>query len=127
MQFYKKGLAMGFISLLVFVIVSTILSGVVMILVDVPDEIVNIAGILILSVGCYSATYTSTQLVRNNGLMQGIMFSGFVSTVLFIACLIVNHTLTVGCFEKIVCCTLFSIIGGIKGINTKKTDERHCR
>ncbi|MCD7823844.1 MAG: TIGR04086 family membrane protein [Oscillospiraceae bacterium] len=102
---------------------STLVFGTIMTLIDVTDEIVCIAGTLILSTGCFLASYVSTQIVRNNGLMQGLIVGGIVSFVLFVICLIANKSLTNACFEKIVCCTLFSIIGGIKGINTRKTGK----
>ncbi len=123
MQFYKKGLIAGFLSLLGFIIASTLLFGTVMTLFDIADEIVSIAGTLILSIGCYIASYVSTQIVRNKGLLQGLIVAGIVSAVLLVICLIVNRALTIACFEKIVSCTLFSIIGGIKGINTRKTGK----
>ncbi|MCD7785213.1 MAG: TIGR04086 family membrane protein [Oscillospiraceae bacterium] len=123
MQFYKKGVIAGLLSLLRFVITSTILFGTIMTLTDVPDEIIRIAGILILSVGCYIASYVSTQIIRNNGLLQGLIIGDIASSVLLVICLIVNRALTISCFEKIVCCTLLSMIGGIKGINTRKTGK----
>lgn len=123
MQFYKKGIIAGFLSLLIFVIASTLLFGTVMTLFDIADEIVSIAGTLILSIGCYLASYVSTQIVRNKGLLQGLIVAGIVSAMLLIVCLIVNRALTFACFEKNVSCTLFSIIGGIKGINTRKTGK----
>ncbi|MCC8196012.1 MAG: TIGR04086 family membrane protein [Ruminococcus sp.] len=122
MQFYKKGIVAGFLSLAVFVIATAVLFGTVMTFMDVPDEIVGIAGTLILSTGCLLASYVSTQIIRNKGLMQGFIIAGIVSAVLLIFCLIANKALTVACFEKMICCTLFSVIGGIKGINTK-----HCK
>ncbi|MCD7771700.1 MAG: TIGR04086 family membrane protein [Oscillospiraceae bacterium] len=122
MQFYKKGIITGFISLTAFIIVSILLFGTIMTLIDVPDEIVNIAGTLILSTGCFIASYTSTQIVRNNGLLQGLIVGGIISTLLLIIGLIANKTLTIFCFEKIISCTLLSVIGSIKGINTK-----HCK
>ncbi|MCD7732630.1 MAG: TIGR04086 family membrane protein [Oscillospiraceae bacterium] len=122
MQFYKKGIVAGFLSLAVFVIATAVLFGTVMTFMDVPDEIVGIAGTLILSTGCLLASYVSTQIVRNKGLMQGVIIAGIVSAILLIICLLANKTLTIACFEKMICCTLFSVIGGIKGINTK-----HCK
>ncbi|MCD7889524.1 MAG: TIGR04086 family membrane protein [Oscillospiraceae bacterium] len=122
MQFYKKGIIAGFLSLTAFVVVIAMLFGVIMTLMDVPDEIVGIAGTLILSTGCLLASYVSTQIVRNKGLMQGFIIAGIVSAILLIICLIADKALTVACFEKMICCTLFSVIGGIKGINTK-----HCK
>ncbi|MCD8005663.1 MAG: TIGR04086 family membrane protein [Oscillospiraceae bacterium] len=123
MQFYKKGVIAGVLSLIAFVITSTILFATVMMLVDVPNEIISIAGTLILSTGCLLASYVSTQIVRNRGLVQGLIVSGIVSSALLIVCLVAHRTLTVSCFEKIICCTLFSVIGGIKGINTRKTGK----
>ncbi len=119
MQFYKKGIFAGVLSMIAFIIANTIIFGAVMVLIDIPDEIVGIAGTLILSTGCLLASYVSTQIVRNNGLIQGLMLSGIVSFVLLIICLIANKALTIACFEKIVACTLSAVIGGIKGINTK--------
>ncbi|MCD7846815.1 MAG: TIGR04086 family membrane protein [Oscillospiraceae bacterium] len=123
MQFYKKGVIAGLLSLLGFVVTSTILFGTIMTLTDISDEIVRIAGTLILSVGCFIASYVSTQIIRNNGILQGLIICGIVSSVLLVISLIVNSTLTITCFEKIVCCTLLSMIGGIKGINTRKTGK----
>ncbi len=123
MQYYKKGIIAGILSLIVFTIVFALLFGTVMTLADVSDEIVSIAGTLILSTDCLIASYVSTQIVRNNGLVQGLIVGCFVSVVLLLICLIVNKTLTIPCFEKMVCCMLSSIIGGIKGINTRKTGK----
>jgi len=123
MQFYKKGVIAGLLSLLGFVVASTMLFGTIMTLTDISDEIVIIAGTLILSVGCFIASYVSTQIIRNNGLLQGFIISGIVSSLLLVFCLVVNRALTMTCFEKMVCCTLLSMIGGIKGINTRKTGK----
>ncbi len=125
MQLYKKGIVAGILSLIVFIAFFTLLFGTVMTLTDISDEIVRIVGTLILSTGCFLASYVSTQIIRNNGLLQGLMISGMVSAFLLIICIILNKAITIACFEKIVCCALFSVIGGIKGINTKKTNEKH--
>ncbi len=122
MQFYKNGIMAWMLSLTAFIIAASILFGTVMTFIDVPDEIVSIAGTLILSTGCLLASYVSTQIVRNKGLMQGFIVAGIVSSILLIICLFANKALTIICFEKIISCTLFSVIGGIKGINTK-----HCK
>lgn len=127
MQFYKKGIVAGILSFMAFITSFTLLFGTVMTLADMSDEIVHIAGTLILSTGCFMASYVSTQIVRKNGLLQSLMISGMVSAFLLIICIISNKAITVACFEKILCCALLSIIGGIKGINTKKTDEKRFR
>ncbi len=123
MQFYKKGIVAGVFAMMAFVVASTIAFGIVMTLFDISDEIVSIVGTLILALGCYLASYVSTQIVRNNGLIQGLIVGGIVSSVLLIIGIIVNRELTVACFEKMISSTLFSIIGGIKGINTRKTGK----
>ncbi len=122
MQFYKKGIVAGVFAMMAFVIASTIAFSIVMTLFDISDEIVSIFGTLILALGCYLASYVSTQIVRNSGLIQGLIVGGIVSSVLLIIGIIANKALTIACFEKIISCTLLSVIGSIKGINTK-----HCK
>ena len=122
MRFYKKGIVAGVFAMMAFVIASTIAFGIVMTLFDISDEIVSIVGTLILALGCYLASYVSTQIVRNSGLIQGLIVGGIVSSVLLIIGIITNKALTIACFERIISCTLLSVIGSIKGINTK-----HCK
>lgn len=93
---------------------------------DISEEILDIASVAILSVAAFSAGYFATQIYRSKGLIQGILCG---ATAFGLALLLSLAFEEFECRDiavvKGVFCLLSGMIGGVKGVNTKKTKERH--
>lgn len=98
--------------------------SILMIYIDISDNSLQIISIIILSICCYLSAYFSTQIKRTKGLVQGITCAILIFGVFLILSLIINgFSFSEMLIRKLIVCFVFGIIGGIIGINTKKTNK----
>lgn len=121
---FKDGIKAGLLAAFVFTVISFVLLSAVITFADIPDSAVKAAGAAVFAAACYISGYASTQIARKNGLLQGLCCSGIISALLFISGLIISKDITGFLLTKIILCIIFGSIGGVKGINTKKTNLR---
>lgn len=102
------------------------ISGFVCVFVDFSDSLLDLISVLILCAASFSSGWFSTQLKRTKGLLQGFL----CGSVLFLGIFIISFA--AGKFEfrdmtivKGAVCLVFGILGGVTGVNTKKTKLRH--
>lgn len=121
----RKCIALGIIFGLIIIIVLCTLFALIMTFADLQDLIISAISFLIISLACYFSAYFSTQIYRKNGLFQGLMCGLGVFALLFIISLLGHKVqLTAMIFIKLILCIFFGAIGGIKGVNTRKTKAR---
>lgn len=94
-----------------------------MLWVDIPDGLLTLIAVLIIVFNCFLSAYISTQHDRNNGIVQGLK-CGIIN---FIMILLVSLILGIFSFSKafalkLILCIFSGAIGGIVGVNTKKTN-----
>lgn len=77
-----------------------------------------------LAVLCYVSAHHSSQIYRKKGLLQGVICSVSVMIPMALLSTISNGYLSDYCIFKLVVAAVFGIIGGVRGINTKKTNIR---
>lgn len=100
--------------------------GIAQLFFDIPDVILSYASCAVLGIACYAAGYSSTQIKRSMGLVQGLLCGlsvfliSLASGIVFGQFIFSDMTLI-----KAAVCLISGGIGGIKGVNTKKTRERH--
>lgn len=89
---------------------------------DIPEKYILILSALILAAAAYISAYRSTQLYRSKGLIQGLLCGAAVFlTALFLSVLSGSFGFGELTAIKAVLCIIFGAVGGVKGINTKKT------
>ena len=121
----RKCIALGIIFGLVIIIALCSLFALIMSFTDLPNFIISAISFLIISLACYFSAYFSTQIYRKNGLFQGLMCGLGVFALLFIISLLGHKSqLSTMVFVKLLLCIVFGAIGGIKGVNTRKTKAR---
>ena len=93
---------------------------------DLSDTVLDITSVLILGIASFVASYAATQLYRSRGLLQGILCGASIFLIVFLL------SIAFGEFEfkdatiiKAIICVLAGVVGGVKGVNTKKTGVRH--
>ena len=93
---------------------------------DLSDTVIDITSVLILGIASFAASYAATQLYRSRGLLQGILCGASIFLIVFLL------SIAFGEFEfmdatiiKAIICVLAGVVGGVKGVNTKKTGVRH--
>lgn len=117
-----KGLAC---SLGVILLICTVI-GFAELFADISEEILDIASVAILSVAAFAAGYAATQLHRSKGMVQGILCGvGLFMLALLLSLVSSEFEFRDIAVVKAIFCLLFGMVGGVKGVNTKKTGERH--
>ncbi len=93
-----------------------------MLYIDLPQIVIEAISYIIIALFCYESAYKSTQTLRNKGLVQGLICGVMVYIILFLcSILFLNFEITISAIAKLVVCILLGAIGGIRGVNTKKT------
>lgn len=121
-----KSVLKGVASSIAVVLLICMAMGLAELFADIPEELLDAASVVILSIAAFSAGYVATQLHRSKGLFQGILCGGSI----FALTLILSLTFAEFEFRNIVVvkgifCVVAGMVGGVKGVNTKKTRERH--
>ncbi len=126
MSDFKNSLLRGFaISLAAALAVSTAV-GTAALFIDIPDGLLDKLSFAVLALAAYIAAYASTQFYRSKGLIQGLICGAGVFAAAFICGTVFLKQLPSDyAAVKAVLCAVFGAIGGIKGVNTKKTGIRH--
>lgn len=102
------------------------LLGIIMLILNIPDEILSIISVAILALSAYAAGYFSTQLFRSKGMIQGAMCgAGLFFTAFVLSAAFKSFTFSDMAAIKAAACLTAGVVGGVKGVNTKKTKERH--
>lgn len=104
-------------------IVLFILVTALMLIIDISGAILSIISLLLIAFNCYLSAYISTQHDRNNGILQGLKCGAinylFIVT---LSLLIGNFSFTEMLPIKLCLCIFFGVLGGVVGVNTKKTN-----
>ncbi len=116
----KHGAAAGGLMVLIICIILSV----VLTLTDIPDIIISGAVVVMLSAFCYICAYRSTQICRRGGIKQGAISGGIAALPILVISSISCGYVSDYCLVKISACLIFGIIGGIRGINTKRTKEK---
>ena len=121
-----KSVLKGVASSIAVVLLICMAMGFAELFADIPEELLDAASVAILSIAAFSAGYVATQLHRSKGLLQGILCGGGI----FALTLILSLTFAEFEFRNIavvkgIFCGVAGMVGGVKGVNTKKTRERH--
>lgn len=69
----------------------------------------------------YLSSYSATQKYREKGAIQGIAIGLAISLILLITTLILNKGISEFYVTKLIYCIISSLLGGIVGVNTRKT------
>ncbi len=82
-----------------------------------------VKGVVLLTVSLcgYIASYIITQNYRNNGFLRGFLIGIGISAVILVSTLIISKSLTAFYISKAIAATVCAIIGGVVGVNTRKT------
>ncbi len=116
----KHGAAAGGLAVLIIcLILSAILT-----FADIPDIIISGAVVVMLSAFCYICAYRSTQICRRGGIKQGAISGAIAALPILVISSISCGYVSDYCLVKISACLIFGIIGGIRGINTKRTKAK---
>ena len=89
---------------------------------DISDPVMSFFGIFILGLSSFFSAYFSTQLCRTKGLIQGLICGFAVFMILCVFSIIFSSPeLSFDILKKALAIIICGSVGGIKGINTKKT------
>ena len=113
----KHGAAAGGLAMLAICIVLSI----IMTFANIPDSIICGSAVIMLGAFSYICAYRSTQICRRGGIKQGVISGAIAALPIFIISSISCGYVSDYCLVKISACLIFGIIGGIRGINTKRT------
>lgn len=116
----KHGAAAGGLSVLIICLVLSV----IMTFVDIPDIIISSAVVIMLSAFCYICAYCSTQICRRGGIKQGAVSGAIAALPILVISSISCGYVSDYCLVKIFSCLIFGIVGGIRGINTKRTKAK---
>ena len=116
-----KGVAAAAVMLMAICLILSILQ----LFADISDGILSFISVAVLGTVSYTAAYISTQLCRTKGLLQGVLCGTSVFSVALLASVLTHEfSFTDMTAVKAVVCLIAGIAGGIKGVNTKKTNLR---
>lgn len=115
----QKGVALAAAILFVICLILSILQ----LFADISDELIIAASVLVLGISAYASAYISTQICRTKGLIQGVLcgVSVFLLTLL-VSLLAHEFSFTDLTVVKAIACLIAGAVGGIMGVNTKKTN-----
>lgn len=120
-----KSVQKGVASAAIILIAVCLLLSAVQLFADISDSFMDILSVAVLGAATYAASYISTQLCRSKGLLQGILCGALVFAVTFLASILAREfNFTDYTVIKAAVCLLAGAFGGIKGVNTKKTNLR---
>lgn len=121
-----KSVLKGLASSVGVIFLISVIIGLAELFFDITEDILNLASVAILSVAAFSAGYIATQLHRSKGMLQGILCgAGLFLLTLLLSLAFSELELRDVAVVKAVLCILAGVAGGVKGVNTKKTKERH--
>lgn len=121
----KKCITLGIVFGFIIMFFTCCACSVMMICVDVPIKALEILSLLMIAYSCFISAYVSTQIYRRNGIYQGIICGGVIFCILFILSLFAHKAqFSLSVIIKFAVCIFFGAIGGIKGVNTRKTKIR---
>lgn len=119
---FKNGIRIGVIKGAITFIIILIVLSVLALYIDLPNSIIGFLSYMIISLVSFQAAYESTQKFRSKGIIQGLCCGLLIFSILFLISIIVNGFLI---SERIIIksaiCLMFGTLGGIIGINSKKT------
>lgn len=116
----KHGAAAGGLTVLIICLILSV----VLTFVDVPDIIISGVVVIMLSAFCYICAYCSTQICRRGGIKQGAISGVIPALPILIISGVSCGYVSDYCLVKISACLIFGIIGGVRGINTKRTKAK---
>lgn len=122
MSVSRKSLISGLIFAGITLLLCAIAAGAAAMFFDIPDAVLDAAAVIIIGAAAYFAAYRSTQINRSKGIKQGFLCGVSLFLLLFILSLMfsVCHFSELMAVKAAVC-LIFGIVGGVIGINTKKT------
>lgn len=115
----QKGVAAAGVILVAICLIFSIIQ----LFADVSDSLLTFISTAVLGAVSFSAAYISTQLCRSKGLLQGLLCGALVFALTLLASVMTREfSFTDLTVIKAVVCLIAGAVGGIKGINTKKTN-----
>ena len=118
-----KSLQKGVAAATVIMIAVCLVISAVQLFVDISDDLLSIVSVAVLATVSYASAYISTQLYRSKGLLQGVLCGSVVFALVLSASIIThNFRFTDLTVIKGTVCIIAGAVGGVKGINTKKTN-----
>lgn len=115
----QKGVAAAGVILVAICLIFSIIQ----LFADVSDSLLTFISTAVLGAVSFSAAYISTQLCRSKGLFQGMLCGALVFALTLLASVMTREfSFTDLTVIKAIVCLIAGAVGGIKGINTKKTN-----
>ena len=109
------------------ILTAIVIFAVLMTSTDLTEDILNMLGIVALSVGGFITGYVSGKKKRKNGILNGLLFGGILFCTLFFLGFPIAFNGVSGMFLiKLTVILLFSAIGGVKGVNTRYIVAKKC-
>lgn len=107
----------------VILIAICLILSVIQLFTDISNSMLTYISVAVLGTVSFSAAYISTQLCRSKGLLQGILCGAVVfGLTLFASAVAHEFSFTDLTMIKAAVCLISGTVGGIKGINTRKTN-----
>ena len=111
----------GLISALSISLALLIVLSFIVLALDLNDELLKAFMIIIVSVISYTSSYISTQIYREKGVLQGLAIGAAISFVMILTTLFISKQITEFSIYKSVFSITSSMLGGVLGVNTRKT------
>ena len=123
MPMILKSVQKGVVAGAAILFICCLIIGLIQLFFDLSDTLMNAASVLILGISAYSSAYFSTQLCRSKGMLQGVLCGAIIFAVTLVISMI-THSFTFSDLTviKALFCLILGAVGGIKGVNTKKTN-----
>ncbi len=121
MKNFNRGLRCGLLSGTLCALLLCVLTAVLQLFFDLSDGALSFIAIAILCISSFCAAYFSTQLCRSHGLWQGALCGLLVFGGVFFLSLLFGSRPSYISLERVLFCLVFGTVGGIRGVNTKKT------
>ncbi len=119
----SHGLKYGLAAEVGMIFAMILIISVVLLVFNLSKAVIMIAVVVTLFAASYTGGYVSTQICRHGGLVQGLLCGAVLCVIILPASVVSNGYLSGYCILRLIVCVLGGAIGGIKGINTKKTKE----
>ena len=97
------------------------ISTLLVLFLDFSDTLLKLLSVVEIIVLSYLSSYSATQKYREKGALQGLAIGFAISVFLLITTLIINKGISDFCITKLFSCIISSLLGGIIGVNTRKT------